>query len=319
MPLVWYTLRRLAQAVVVVFIVTVVVFLMLHSLPGGPARGILGAEATPQQIADFNHAQGLDKPLTTQYAIWIGQLLRGDLGRSYSLNATVSSLIAERLPKTLVLTLLSALLGLVVAVPLGLLQAARRNRLSDYLATAVTFVLFSTPLFFFGLVMIIVFSQTLPWLPAQAPQGQTLASVFADPAALVLPVLTGAAPLVAVFGRYMRSSALDNLARDYVRTARAKGTPFRRILSRHVLRNSATPLITMLGYQIPVMFGGALVVEQLFNYPGMGLLFWNAAQSSDFPVLLGCILVISIATVAGSLLADLAHSLIDPRTKAARS
>jgi peptide/nickel transport system permease protein len=289
--------RRLLQALVVILIVTVVVFCLLHALPGGPARGILGPQATAQQITSFNHEQGLDRPLPVQYAYYLRTLLHGDLGTSYTLNEAVSRLIEQRLPKTLVLTVLSALVGLLVAVPVGMWQAV----------------------YFLGLVLVLVFTQWLPWLPSQAPQGDTLAQVFADPAGLVLPVVTGAASMVAVFSRYMRAATLDNLSEDYVRTARAGGSTPGRILWRHVFRNSLTPVTAMLGYYVPVLFGGALVVEQLFNYPGMGLLFWSAAQSSDYPVLLGCVLVISVATVVGTLLADVVQRIIDPRVKGGRA
>jgi peptide/nickel transport system permease protein len=173
--------------------------------------------------------------------------------------------------------------------------------------------------YFLGLILVLVFSQALPWFPSQAPQGDTLAQVFSDPLALVLPVVAGAASMIAVFSRYMRAATLENLSEDYVRTARAGGSRSRSILWRHVFRNSLTPVIAMLGYYVPVLFGGALVVEQLFNYPGMGLLFWTAAQSSDYPVLLGCVLVIAIATVVGTLLADIVQRIIDPRVKAGRA
>jgi peptide/nickel transport system permease protein len=173
--------------------------------------------------------------------------------------------------------------------------------------------------YFLGLVLVLLFSQILPWFPAQAPQGDTLGQVFSDPAGLVLPIVAGAASMVGVFSRYMRAATLENLSEDYVRTAKASGSRRRAILWRHVFRNSLTPVVAMLGYYVPVLFGGALVVEQLFNYPGMGLLFWSSAQSSDYPVLLGCVLVISIATVLGTLLADIVQRIIDPRVKAGRA
>ncbi|MEE1772002.1 ABC transporter permease [Streptomyces sp. JV185] len=314
-----YLIRRVLQAVVVIVIVTIVVFGLLHALPGGPARGILGPQATAQQIASFNHEQGLDKPLPVQYFYYLNQLLHGDLGTSYTLNEPVSQLITERLAKTLVLTALSAIVGLLLAIPLGMWQAVRRNKPVDYVITTLSFIAYSTPVYFLGLILVLVFSQVLPWFPSQAPQGDTLAQVFSEPQALVLPVIAGAASMIAVFSRYMRAATLENLSEDYVRTARAGGSRSRSILWRHVLRNSLTPVVAMLGYYVPVLFGGALVVEQLFNYPGMGLLFWTAAQSSDYPVLLGCVLVIAIATVAGTLLADIAQRIIDPRVKAGRA
>ncbi|MFC9508160.1 ABC transporter permease [Streptomyces sp. NPDC057002] len=318
MDTVWYLTRRVLQALVVILLVTVVVFCLLHALPGGPARGILGPQATAQQIAAFNQEQGLDRSLPVQYVHYLGTLLHGDLGTSYTLNEAVSRLITQRLPKTLVLTVLSALVGLLLAVPLGMWQAVRRNKPVDYVVTTLSFVAYSTPVYFLGLLLILLFTQTLNWFPSQAPQGDTLGQVFADPVGLVLPVVTGAASMVAVFSRYMRASTLENLSEDYVRTARAGGAGQYAILFRHVFRSSLTPVIAMLGYYVPVLFGGALVVEQLFNYPGMGLLFWSAAQSSDYPVLLGCVLVISVATVVGTLLADVVQRVVDPRVKEGR-
>ncbi len=314
-----YLTRRVLQAAVVVLIVTVAIFCLLHALPGGPARGILGPQATAQQIAEFNRRQSLDKPLPVQYFAYLGRLLHGNLGSSYTLNEPVSQLIVERLPKTLVLTVLSALVGLLLAVPLGMWQAVRRNKPVDYVITTLSFVAYSTPVYFLGLVLVLVFSHILPWFPAQAPQGDSLGQVFSDPAGLVLPVVAGAASVIAVFSRYMRAATLENLSEDYVRTARAGGSRQGAILRRHVFRNSLTPVVAMLGYYVPVLFGGALVVEQLFNYPGMGLLFWTAAQSSDYPVLLGCVLVISIATVIGTLVADVVQRFIDPRVKEGRA
>jgi peptide/nickel transport system permease protein len=314
-----YLTRRVLQAIVVIFIVTIVVFCLLHALPGGPARGILGPQASAQQLADFNHEQGLDKPLPVQYVYYLGRLLHGDFGTSYTLNEPVSQLIVQRLPKTLVLTVLSAIIGLLLAIPLGMWQAVRRNKPVDYVVTTLSFIAYSTPVYFLGLILVLVFSQILPILPPQAPQGDTLGQVFADPQGLVLPVVAGAASMVAVFSRYMRAATLENLSEDYVRTARAGGSRAGSLLWRHVFRNSLTSVVAMLGYYVPVVFGGSLVVEQLFNYPGMGLLFWSAAQSSDYPVLLGCVLVIAVATVIGTLLADVVQRLIDPRVKEGRA
>ncbi|HEV6952158.1 MAG TPA: ABC transporter permease [Promicromonospora sp.] len=310
-----YLLRRVLQSLVVILVVSVIVFALLHALPGGPARGVLGQQASPEQIAAFEAANGLDQPVVLQYLSFLGRTVTGDLGESYLLNQSVADAIGLRLPKTLLLTGLSLVVAVLLAVPIGVYQAVRRNRAVDYWLSALAIVAYSTPTFFLGMLLVLLLSQTAGLLPAAAPQGSGVAEVLAQPAGLVLPVLTGAVPIVATFSRYTRSATLDNLAEDYVRTARAKGTVYRRVVLRHVLRNSLTPVVAMLGYHLPVMFGGALVVEQLFNYPGMGLLFWSAAQSSDFPVLLGCVLVISVATVVGSLLADLVQALLDPRTR----
>ncbi|MET0134220.1 MAG: ABC transporter permease [Kibdelosporangium sp.] len=307
------------QAVAVIFVVTLVVFFLLHQIPGGPARGILGLQATEDQIRAFEHEQGFDLPLPEQYLHYLGRLLAGDLGDSFQLNQRVGDLIAARLPKTLVLTVLSTVVALAVAIPLGVWQAVRRNRPADYVLSAITLLMYSTPVFLLGFILLIFFALNWAVFPVQAPQSETLAGIFADSKALVLPVLAGAAGTIAVFSRYLRSSVVDNLDEDYVRTARAKGASEARILRRHVLKNSLTSVVAMLGYYLPVLFGGALVVEKLFNYPGMGLLFWNAAQTSDFPILLGVVLIISVATVAGSLLADITQALIDPRTRRVRT
>ena len=312
-----YVGKRLLLALVVVLLVTVATFVLLHLLPGGPARGILGVKATQEQIDAFNHSAGFDQPLPVQYWDYLVRLLHGDLGESYSMNTGVTTLLGERLPKTLVLTATSTLLAIVVALPLGVWQAVRRGGVLDHLGTGLSFVLYATPVFFLSLLLIILFSQVLPWFPAQAAQGDTLGELLSQPGSLVLPVLAGAGATVAAFSRYMRASTLDNLTEDYVRTARAKGTPERTILWRHVWPNSLTSVVSMLGYYVPVIFGGSLVVESMFNYPGIGLLFWNAARNADYPVLLGVVLVIAVATVAGALLADLVQLLIDPRIRRA--
>lgn len=313
----WYLVKRVVQAVVVVGIVTVIVFALLHvAMPDGPGAGILGMQANAEQIDAFNHEHGYDLPVWQQYLHYLGQIARGDLGDSFKLNMPVSTAIATSLPKTLLLAGLCMAVALLVAIPMGIFQAVRRGRASDYVLTAVNFVVYSTPSFFLGLIVIVVFAQRLRWLPAIAPSGDvSVSQLLADPRVLVLPVLTGSLSIVATFSRYMRSATLDNLSEDYVRTARSKGTSRARVVVRHVVRNSLTPVVAMLGYYLPVMFGGMLVVESLFNYPGMGLLFWRSAQQGDYPVLLGCVLVIAVATVVGSLLADLAQAALDPRTR----
>ena len=310
-----FLVKRFLQALVVLFLVTIIVFVLLHLLPGGPARAILGPKGTAQQIARFNELQGYNKSLPLQYFDYLGRLFHGDLGLSYKLNQPVSTLLAERLPKTLLLTALSTLLAVIIAVPLGLVQAVRRGKISDYLLTAAAFLAYATPVFFLGLILIIVFSQTVPLFPSEAPQGESISSIFSGFSGMVLPIVTMALGIIAMFSRYMRSATLDNLTEEYVRTAMAKGQSSRRILAKHVLRNALIPLVTLLGLYLPTLFSGALVVESMFNYPGMGLLFWNAAQGSDFPVLLGVTLVVGVATVLGSLLTDIVYAVLDPRIR----
>jgi peptide/nickel transport system permease protein len=308
-----YIVRRLLQAVLVVFVVTVIVFLLLHSLPGGPARAILGPRATPLQIAQFNTANGLDQPLIVQYFTTVGGWVRGDFGFSYVLNQSVASLLAERLPKTIILAVLSLVLTVIVAIPIGIWQAVRRNGPFDYIATGFSFVFYAAPTFFLGLIMIEIFSSRLGWLPPEAPQSDGVGPIFQQFDAMILPIVTLALLGIAGFSRYMRSSVLDNVSQDYVRTARAKGASSSRVLWRHVLRNALIPIITLLGLSLPALFAGALITESIFNFPGMGLLFWQAAQQSDYPVEIGVVIITAFATVIGNLLADVSLAAVDPR------
>jgi peptide/nickel transport system permease protein len=310
-----YLIKRTGTAILVIFGVTLVVMILEQLLPGGAARAILGQRATPAAIAAFNREHGLDQPFWVQYGLYVWGVLHGDLGTSYKLNEGVAYLIGLRLPKTLLLMALSYLVALAVAIPLGVLQAVRRNKvLEDYLPTGVTFFLYSMPVFWLALILVVIFSGTLRVLPPEAPQGP-ISTYWSQLPGLVLPVVTLALLTIALFSRYMRSSMLDNLVQDYVRTARAKGASEFRVLFRHVLRNSLIPIITLLGLNLPAIFSGALVTEAVFNYPGMGLLFWNSAQDRDYPILLGIVLVVAASVVAGNLLADIGYAIVDPRIR----
>lgn len=310
-----FLLRRGGQALIVLVLVTLIVFVLLHLLPGGAARATLGNRATPQQLAHFNKVNGLDDPIWQQYWIWLKHLLQGDLGYSYRLNQSVSSLIGERLPKTILLNLLALIIAVAIAIPIGLAQAVRRNGIFDYTATFLGFVFYSTPIFFLSLMLVLIFSLNLGWFPAQAPQASTVGGILADPAGLVLPVASLVLLDIALFSRYMRSATLDNLVQDYVRTAFSKGAGSRRVLYRHILRNSLIPMVTIIGLSLPILIAGSLVTEQVFNYPGMGLLFYQEAVTNDYPVLLGITLVVGVATVLGNLLADIGYAVLDPRVR----
>ncbi len=306
--------RRLVQAVAVVVGVTIIVFIVVHLLPGGP-RALLGPKTTPRQLRLFTVQNGLDKPIFVQYIHYLGNLIRGNLGYSYHYNQSVGSLLVQNLPKSALLVGLAYGIALLIGVPLGLLQAVRRNRFSDYLLTGVSFVGYSMPVFWLGILLILAFAVQLHVFPAEGPQGATVGAVLSQPSALVLPVVTLAIVSIAVFSRYMRSSAVETLVQDHIRTARAKGVTERRIISHHVLRNSLLPVISLIGLSLPAALSGAVVVESVFNYPGMGLLFWNAALSHDYAVLLGFTVVIAAATVLGSLIADLLYAVADPRVR----
>jgi peptide/nickel transport system permease protein len=306
--------RRSAQAVTVLFGVAVLTFALTRLLPGGVARAVLGPKATEIQIAAFNHQNGFDQSAPVQFIDYLGRLAHFDLGFSYTLNQSVASLIGQALPKTLLLVGLAYLVAVTIAIPIGILQAARRNSLLDHGLTVITLVLYAMPVFWLGLILTYVFAVELDVLPSQAPSG-SIGDVLADPAGLVLPVASLALIMIALFSRYVRSAAIDNLVQEYVTTARAKGASERRILFGHVLRNALLPVITILGYSLPLIISSALIVEVLFNFPGMGLLLWNAATTRDYPVLLGCALVVGVFTVLGNLLADILYAAVDPRIR----
>jgi len=312
-----YLIRRLIQAILVMLIVSVIVFILLHSLPGGLVRAQLGPKASPYQVLQLERTEGLLKPLPVQFGVWLINALKGNLGFSYKMNQTVASLLIEYLPRTLLLVGISTLLAIAVAVPIGIWQGYRRNRPDDHVLNAATLILYAMPDFLLGVIFIIVLSLDLPVLPSTATSfGASLAT---DVTVLVLPILTLMLGNISYYSRYMRSSVIDNLLEDYVRTAYAIGNSSPRVLLSHVLRNSMTSTMTMLGLTLPYVFSGALIVEALFNFPGVGLLFWNSAQDRDYPVLLGVVLVVTAAVVVGSLLADIGYAMLDPRVRYVRS
>jgi peptide/nickel transport system permease protein len=308
-----YILWRIGQAIVVVFGVTLIAFIIIHLLPGGPARALLGPHASAAQVHTFIVQNGYNKPVFIQYGDYLGNLAKGSLGYSYRYGQPVSTLLKEAAPNSILLVGLSYLVALAVAIPLGLVQAARRNTAVDHAVTGVALVGYSMPVFWLGILFVILFSAVLHVLPPEGPQGGTIWASLHQPVALILPVATLSLVTVAIFSRYIRSAAIESLLQDYVRTARATGASGGQILRRHVLRNSLLPVITMLGLSLPATVSGAVITESVFNYPGMGFLFWNAATTHDYPLLMGCVLVVGVATVIGSLLADVLYAVADPR------
>ncbi|HEU5353487.1 MAG TPA: ABC transporter permease [Actinocrinis sp.] len=310
-----FLIRRLLQAILVLFLVTVFTLALVHLFPGGPIRSLLGPRATPQQVAYYNHIYGFDQPFYVQYIKWVGQILHGNFGFSTKLNQSVASLIGQDLPKTIILVLLGLIVSLVFGIPLGLYQAVKRYTAGDYVLTGVSFLGYATPTFFVGLLLVEWFSVDVNLFPPFAPQGTTVGAILSEPRALVLPVISFAFVLYALWSRYMRSSVMDNLVQDYVRTARAKGASERRVLWGHIFRNSLMAIVTLLGLSLPVLVAGSIFIEVVFNYPGMGLAFFNAALNVDYQVLLGFTLIATIATILGNLLADIAYAVLDPRVR----
>ncbi len=308
-----YLVRRFLQAALVTVIVSIIVFLLLHALPGGLVRAQLGPRATQAEVHNLEIQEGLTKPIPVQYLIWAWHALQGNLGYSYKMNQSVGSLLARFLPRTLLLVGSAMVLAVAVAIPMGLWQGKRRNRIDDHVLTGTMMALYSMPSFLLGVVLIVLLNLDIRLFPSTAQNFGT--SVPVDIADLVLPVLTLFLGNVTYFSRYMRSATIDNLLEDYVRAAYAKGASSNRVLFRHVLRNSLTSTVTLLGLTLPYVLSGSLIIEALFDFPGVGLLFWNAAQTRDYPILLGVVLVVTVATIIGNFAADLAYSVLDPRVR----
>jgi peptide/nickel transport system permease protein len=310
-----YIAARLAQTVLIVLAVSLIVFVMTRLLPGGTALAILGNRASPAAVAAFNRAHGLDQPIPLQYWHYLVALLHGNLGYSYKLGQPVATLIATRLPKTAFLSGISLVIAVIISIPLGIFQAIRQSKPIDNLLTAGEFVIYSMPAFWLAILLILVFSVHLSVFPSEAPQSDSLAQILADPRALVLPIVVTTIGTVAALSRYMRSSAIENLAKEYVRTARSKGLLEWTVLFRHMARNAIIPVVTLVGLSVPALVSGSVIIETIFNFPGIGLLYDTAAGDRDYPVLLAIVLVASVATALGSLLADVMYVVMNPQVR----
>jgi peptide/nickel transport system permease protein len=314
--MVTYLGRRVVTSIVVVIGVSIFIFILLHAAYPSPARDVLGLKATAPQIAAWNKSNGYDDPVIVQYLRYVGHLLHGNLGYSYVENQTVLALFKERIPRSAYLSGISLLFAIVIALPLGIFQAVKRTSIGDNVATSAAFILYSMPSFFLGLILIQFFALDLHVFPPTVSDSvQSTWSAFTHPLQLTLPIITLAAINVASFSRYMRSSALDNLAQDYIRLARAKGLSQRSVLFKHLLRNASLPLITLIGLSIPTLLAGNLLIEVLFNYPGLGQLFFQALGNEDYDILLAYTILGGILTVLGNLIADIAVSAADPRVR----
>ena len=312
-----FIVRRLLLAVPTLIGVTIITFVLIHIAPGGPALALAGEKATPAQIAALTRQLGLDKPWPEQYALWLGALLHGDLGFSYLKQQPVLALVAQRLPQTMLLMGFALVASILIAVPLGVYQAYRRNTAFDRTASVAVFVAWSMPTFWFGTLLIAVFAVTLRWFPVGGLQ--TIDTTAFDwpsrIAHLVLPAATLAIVSMAGWSRYIRGSMVDQLREDYTRTAVAKGLHTRTVLFRHTLRNALIPFITLLGGTLPALFGGAIITEQIFAYPGMGQLYWQSAVNRDYTTLLGMTVITAVLVVLGNLLADVLYGVVDPRVR----
>jgi peptide/nickel transport system permease protein len=312
-----YVIQRLIQSIAVIFVVSVIGFTLLHLAPGGPlAVYALSTAMRAEDVARIEHEMGLDLPLPLQYVRWAGGLLRGDWGVSYRDNRPVLADVWARLPATLELMGTALVLAAIVGVGIGILGALRRHSIFDYLSTTGILITYSMPTFWFGLMAIVVFSVTLRWLPSGDIATTGIPFSVADRARhLVLPVLVLSLVLVAPWSRYTRSGLLDVLDREYIRTAHAKGVSECAVVLRHALRNALIPLITLAGLQMPMLFGGALVTETVFSWPGMGRFFLDSVGYRDYPILMGILLLTAVFVVMANLLADVLYAAVDPRIR----
>lgn len=312
-----YLLRRLGTSIIVLIGISIFVYLLLHAIYPSPARAVLGLKANNAQINAWNQENGFSRPVIDQYLSYMNGLLHGNLGYSYSDNQTVASLFAERLARSIYLSGISLLCAVLIALPLGIFQAAKRNSLGDSVLTSAAFILYSMPVFALGLILIQVFALSFPLFNFEASQSTSIWTVIGDWHSMFLPVLTLTLITVALFSRYMRSSSIDVLAQDYIKVARAKGLPERMVLLRHLVRNASLPMITLIGLSLPFLLAGNLITEYLFNYQGLGLLFYDSLGKEDYPVLLAYTLIGAVFVVLGNFVADIALTVADPRIRLA--
>lgn len=297
---------RLLQSAFILLGVTIITFGLLFLIPADPVRMIAGRSATPETVESIRRQLGLDQPIPVQYARYLGNLVQGDMGRSYIQKARVSELIASRLPATLQLMAAAIFLQLLIGLPAGIFASTRRNRPSDKTVMLLSFVGISAPQFVVGLLLIYVFAYKLELFPLGG---------YGTIWHVVLPALTLGVTIAGWYSRMSRSSMIDVLRQDYIRTARAKGVPEHRVVLVHALRNAILPIIAMIGIDIGLYAQGIVVVEAVFGWPGIGQLAWLAIQRLDIPIIMGVTLVAAVGIVLGNLLADIATSLIDPRVR----
>ncbi len=297
---------RLFQSAFILLGVTIITFGLLYLIPVDPARMIAGRSATPQTVESIRHQLGLDRSIPVQYARYLGNLVQGDMGRSYVQKARVTELIASRLPATLQLMAAAIFFELLIGLPAGIFAATRRNRPSDKAVMVFSFVGVSAPQFVVGLLLIYVFAYQLELFPLGG---------YGTIWHVVLPALTLGVTIAGWYSRMSRSSMVDVLRQDYIRTARAKGVTESRVVLVHGLRNAILPIVAMIGIDIGLYAQGIVVVEAVFGWPGIGQLAWLAIQRIDIPIIMGVTLVAAVGIVIGNLLADIATSLIDPRVR----
>ena len=310
--MVTYIARRILLMIPVALLVSFVTFMLIHLIPGDPARVLLGESATPQTVAALDHQLGLDKPLWAQYALWLGQALHGNLGQSIQLQQPVTTAILQRLPVTAELGILALVVSVALAIPLGVMAAARRNTPFDWLVNILSLLGTAIPNFVLGLVLILFLAVVLrPFPPGgYVPFTQDPLGNLRD---IILPVVTLAAGAVAGNMRQIRASMIEVLNQDYIRTARAKGLSQNRVYYIHALRNALLPMLTIVGLQAGAILSGAVVIETIFLWPGVGQLAIQSILAKDYPVVQGVVLLSALSYMLGNLLVDISYGVLDPR------
>jgi ABC-type dipeptide/oligopeptide/nickel transport system permease component len=309
-----YVFLRVVQIVLVMVGVTILCFFMLKVTPGDPATAILGIQASPDEVARLRHALGLDQPWYVQLGIWVSNLLRGDLGTSYVNKKPVSELILTRLPITLELTFFSMVLASLVAIPAGIISAVRRYSWLDYCLTGFSLFGVSMPSFWFGILLILLFSLWLGWLPASGYMPWSR-GVWPHFRSMILPGLALGLFLMGALARFTRASLIETLVQDYVRTARAKGLSQRQVVVGHALRNALIPTVTVLGIQFGALLGGAVIIETVFAFPGVGTMLLTAVNQRDYPVVMGATLFVALLYTLSNLLVDIVYTRLNPRIR----
>jgi len=317
-PVQRYLLRRLLLLIPTLLLASVLIFAIIALAPGDPARMMLGSQATPEEVAVERERLGLDKPIPVRYAIWLTDVAKLNLGVSQSNRRPVSSLIADALPYTLRLALISLAVAMLIGFPLGVVAALNANRRIDAVITAINSLGLSMPAFWFGLLLILLFSVELKWLPASGI-GEPNRPLYERLNYLIMPVATIAFSNLSVFSRYVRSAMIDVLSADYVRTARAKGLAEHVVVARHALRNAMIPVVTIVGIQFGRLLGGAVVTESVFAYPGIGRLVINSIANRDYPVVQATLMLVVLIFLLTNIIIDASYAFLDPRVKLERA
>jgi peptide/nickel transport system permease protein len=316
-----FALKRCASAIPLLWGLLTVTFFVIHLAPGDPTSFYTQGDIDPKYAANLRRSFGLDEPLYIQYLDWLANTVQGDLGISFSANTPVKSLILDTIPNTLLLTGFALLFNFFFGMVIGIISAVHRGTRLDHGIMIVSLFLYSIPEFWLGLMLILFFSDVIPWLPSsgmQSPLADFLPPIeYALNVAqhLMMPVFVLGFASAAATGRYMRGSMLEVIQQDYIRTARAKGLPERVVIGKHALKNAMLPIVTLLGLSLPFLLGGAVIVETVFAWPGMGKLTVDAIFTRDYPLIVGCTLVAGVMVIVGNLLADIFCAIVDPRIR----